>query len=602
MQIKNGKLSVQSENIFPIIKQWLYSEEEIFIREIVSNAVDAHSKRKHLSLLGETEKLDQELKIRVSLNSKENILTISDQGIGMSAEELDKYINQIAYSGLLDFVEKYKGSANGGHPVIGHFGLGFYSVFMVAENVRIESLSCKAGIKAVSWSSDDGLEYQMHEGTRQDIGTDIILKLNPEAAKKYSAPVIQGLLKKYCAFMPEPIYFQVDDGEVTLLNDTEPLWLRRAKSVSKQEYVEFYQKHFNPYSEPLFWIHINMDYPFRLKGILFFPAETSPYIELSNRIRVYSKQVFVSDDLREMIPDFLFLLQGCLDCPDLPLNVSRSYLQSDKTVRTLSKHIVSKVADKLNQLFEDDLAHYESIWPKLESFLKLGSMQNEEFANKVQDISLLAKREGGYTAWRDLAEGEIDYIYDDHSLDHYALNLQAAGNEVYVFNQSLDLQWMSFMEQRTEGRYRFRRADASAEGDESTESVPEAWQSCLIVLSGVENPQIQMRSLGKAMPLFRITEDESVRRFKDLQEVYDKMANEDTKKEIAKIAETLPDSRTCLINTDNPLYESWKGLKTEDLEDKLSFAWDLALLARGELKGEALNKFMQRAEQFVVEN
>ncbi len=599
MDIKSGKLSVESENIFPIIKQWLYAEEEIFLRELVSNAVDAISKRKHLILLGDAPATDQALRIDVKLDTEANMLTISDQGIGMTAEEVDRYINQIAYSGLVDYVEKYQGGAGGGQAVIGHFGLGFYSAFMVADQVEIQSLSCLAGAAPVSWLSKDGLEYQMAEGKRDEVGTDVILHLDAEARKAYSASKLRGLLKRYCGFMPYPIYFQVDEEEAEQLNDTEPLWLRNAKAISEEDYIKFYQKTFATELKPLFWIHLNLDYPFRLKGILYFPAYTGPYLELSNRILIYSRQVFVSDDLREMIPDFLFLLQGTLDCPDLPLNVSRSYLQNDQTIRALSKHIVSKVGDKLAEIYQDDPDRYQSMWPQIADFVKLGCLQNVAFADKVKPCLLLEEVDGSFQALADQAEGPIYYVYNDHRLDLYTDRLHAEGKAVFRMQKGLDLQWMSQIEAQSQGKYRFIRADSLAHPDEEGpgEALAEDLLNCLRKVSKLSDLEGQVKAQGAEAPLLSLVEDEAARRFADMQEIYAKLVPEEERATMEEMAGQLKPHHTVLVNTDNPLYSSLDSRSEEDQEDLLRYAYYLALLAKDELRGEELKAFLKASEK-----
>lgn len=598
MDIKSGKLSVESENIFPIIKQWLYAEEEIFLRELVSNAVDAISKRKHLILLGDAPAADQELGIEVKLDTEANTLTISDQGIGMTAEEVDRYINQIAYSGLVDYVEKYKGGADGGQAVIGHFGLGFYSAFMVADQVEIQSLSCLAGAEPVSWLSKDGLEYQMAEGKRDQVGTDVILHLDPEARKVYIGSKLRGLLKRYCGFMPYPINFQVDGEEAEQINDTEPLWLRNAKAISAEEYIKFYQKTFDTTLEPLFWIHLNLDYPFRLKGILYFPAYTGPYLELSNRILIYSRQVFVSDDLREMIPDFLFLLQGTLDCPDLPLNVSRSYLQNDQTIRALSKHIVSKVGDKLAEIYQDDPERYQTMWPKIADFVKLGCLQNTAFAEKVKPCLLLEEVDGSFQALADQADGPIYYVYDDHRLDLYTDRLHAEGKAVFRMHKGLDLQWMSQIEAQSQGKHRFIRADSLADPEQGAVGValPEDLLNRLRKVSKLNDLEGQIKAQGTEAPLLSLVEDEAARRFADMQEIYAKLVDEEERATMEEMASQLKPRHTVLVNTDNPLYSSLADRSAEDQEDLLQYAYYLALLAKDELRGDELKAFLKASE------
>ena len=429
MTRREGSISVSTENIFPIIRKWLYSDQDIFIRELVANASDAIHKLERLDIMGEADvPEDTTYKIDIVLDTDANTLEISDNGLGMTLEEIDKYINDIAYSGAVDFVNRCEESGDSSEGIIGHFGLGFYSAFMVASKVTIESLSWQSGAQPAHWSSENGMDYVMDQGSRQERGTSIIIELNPEAQEIFTADKVRETITKYCEFMPRPIYFTDVVGERTRqesrekyyqealekynkekaeaeekgevfeqtapqepqeiepqpINDTSPLWLKMPSKCTDEEYIDFYHKACREYKDPLFWIHLNMDYPFNLKGILYFPVMENRYQTLDGRIKLYSNQVYVADNLEEIIPDFLFLLKGFIDIPDIPLNVSRSYLQNDGYVKKLSGHIVRKVADKLNQVFEDDRTAYEGYWKDIHIFIKYGVMRDPKFYERLK--------------------------------------------------------------------------------------------------------------------------------------------------------------------------------------------------------------------------
>ena len=425
--MEKGNLSINSENIFPIIKKWLYSDHDIFYRELISNGCDAITKLKKLSMIGEFEEPDgEEYHIDVEVSPEEKTIVIRDNGIGMTADEVKEYINQIAFSGAADFLEKYKDKANDDQ-IIGHFGLGFYSAFMVAHRVTISSLSYKKDAKPVFWSSEEGMEFEMEEGDKTDRGTEITLYLNEDSyefANEYRA---EEVLKKYCSFMPIPIYFknvdkpeeekkdtpEVKDVEVDEngeakdakesekkgpkpLNDTAPLWTKHPNDCTEEEYKEFYRKVFHDYREPLFWIHLNMDYPFNLKGILYFPKINIEYENIEGVIKLYSNQVFIADNIKEVIPEFLLLLKGVIDCPDLPLNVSRSALQNDGFVKKISDYITKKVADKLSGMFKTDRENYEKYWDDINPFIKYGFLKDDKFREKIKDYFIYKNLEGKY--------------------------------------------------------------------------------------------------------------------------------------------------------------------------------------------------------------
>jgi len=405
---KKGNLSINSENIFPIIKKWLYSDHDIFLRELISNGCDAITKRKKLALVGELS-LPDDFKptLRVNTSSEKKTLEVIDNGIGMTAEEVEKYINEIAFSGATDFMEKYKGKADE-EQIIGHFGLGFYSVFMVAEKVTIDTLSCMPGAKPVHWESEGGVEFEMGEGDRTEVGTKITLYMADDCHEFANEYRIRNVLDKYCAFMPYPIYLKNQDvkeeppkeGEEPKVekpvNDTTPLWTKHPNECTDEEYKDFFRTVFKDYREPLFWIHLNMDYPFNLKGILFFPKINLGYESLEGTIKLFNNQVFVADNIKEVIPEYMMLLKGVIDCPDLPLNVSRSALQNDGFVTKIQEYISKKIADKLSGLCKVDREFYEKNWESISPFVKYGCLRDEKFCKKMTDYILFKDIDGKY--------------------------------------------------------------------------------------------------------------------------------------------------------------------------------------------------------------
>ena len=416
MSIEKGNISIHTENIFPIIKKWLYSDKDIFIRELISNGCDAVSKYKRLVSLGEAEGIDDEkFKVVVSVNKEEGTLTFSDNGIGMTDEEVKKYITQVAFSGAEDFIQKYKDKMGEGNDIIGHFGLGFYSAFMVAKKVQIDTLSYKKEATPVRWICEGGTEYEMGDSdSRETRGTTITLFLDDESKEFLEYYKVRGIIEKYCSFLPTEIFLiNVDeekkkseedkdkDGEPTPLNDTNPLWLKKPSECTDEEYKEFYKQVFNEYEDPLFWIHLNVDYPFNLKGILYFPKLKNEFELIEGKVKLYNNQVFVADNIKEVIPEFLLLLKGAIDCPDLPLNVSRSFLQNDRDVSRISKHIVKKVADKLNSIFNNDRDKFDEFWDDIHLFIKFGCLKDESFYEKIKDIIVFKNIEGKHITLKD---------------------------------------------------------------------------------------------------------------------------------------------------------------------------------------------------------
>ncbi|MCD8069145.1 MAG: molecular chaperone HtpG [Lachnospiraceae bacterium] len=462
-----GNLSINSDNIFPIIKKWLYSDQDIFYRELISNGCDAITKLKKLDMMGEYElPMDYKARIDVVVDSKAKTIAFHDNGLGMAAEEVEEYINQIAFSGAADFVEKYKDKTNDDQ-IIGHFGLGFYSAFMVADEVHIDTLSYKPGAKAVHWECDGGTEFEMEDGDKTDVGTVITLLLNEDCLEYCNEYKAREVLKKYCSFMPIEIYLSKKDDDATqtiktsekldsdvvvetiapekegdeeklkikrrpeLLNDTNPLWTRNANDCTKEEYLEFYRTVFHDYKEPLFWIHLNMDYPFNLKGILYFPKINTEYDSIEGTIKLYNNQVFVADNIKEVIPEFLMLLKGVIDCPDLPLNVSRSALQNDGFVKKISDFITKKVADKLAGMCKTDKESYEKYWDDISPFIKYGCLKDDKFCEKMTDYILFKNLDGHYMTLPECLEVKpIDMDEDEETAEKSGSAVDENGNAV----------------------------------------------------------------------------------------------------------------------------------------------------------------------------
>lgn len=604
---KNGRISVESENIFPIIRQWLYSEEEIFIRELVANAMDAQSKRAQLIRLGEAEAADEPMTVRVRLDETKGTLTIADQGLGMTAEEMDKYINRIAYSGLLDFVDQIKEEGRSDAGIIGHFGLGFYSAFMVAEPVQLDSLSYQAGAKPAFWESAEGLDFEMREGSREETGTTVRLFLTEEAKKAYTPSRLKELLKRFCGFMAYPIVFEhfkdgALQGEAERINETDPLWNQDPQNISDEDYIAFYREQFNPLEDPMFWIHLNLDYPFRVRGILYFPKKTESFQGYDDRIRVYSRQVFVADDVREIIPEFLFLLQGSLDCPDLPLNVSRSYLQDDGYVQSLRKHIVRKVADRLISLYEEEPERYREVYPDLSLFFKIGLQQSERFYDKLHAQLLLKKYDGSYVAYGDLTDEVLYYSDQAGSYPAYIAMLRAKEKTVLLLDEEYDERLISFLEYKKQGKQRFMRVDAEllAETVEA-KTQQEAYQKFFAKLTGQKDLSLSLKALGAEAPAILFLEEETGRRFRAMQAGMQHAAAEEQAK-MDELAAMFPVSTSLVVNDDSPLPGKLLSLQDAEKAERLGqYLLAMAELAQGKLKGERLIAFMHESQRLLEE-
>ena len=587
MSKEHGNLSINSQNIFPIIKKWMYSDHDIFYRELVSNACDAITKLKKLSMIGEYEAPDDiEYKVEIKLSAKDKTIKIIDNGIGMTKEEVDEYINQIAFSGAEAFLEKYKDKANDDQ-IIGHFGLGFYSAFMVADQVTIDTLSFKDGAESVHWSCDGGTEYDISEGTKTTPGTEITLYLNEDSyefANEYKA---KEVLDKYCSFMPVPIFVTNEDAgeqteeipeeEVTekdtvldtfikdavteevekedgtketvekvpakkmakivkrpvAINNIHPLWTKHPNECSDEDYKEFYRKVFHDYKEPLFWIHLNMDYPFNLKGILYFPKINTEYESIEGTIKLYNNQVFVADNIKEVIPEFLLLLKGVIDCPDLPLNVSRSALQNDGFVKKISDYITKKVADKLSGMCKTDKENYEKYWDDINPFIKFGCLKDEKFAEKMNDYIIFKNLDGKYLTLKECLEenkekheNTVFYVTDEIEQSQYINMFKNEGIDAVILTHNIDQPFITNMESKNEN-LKFKRIDADLsdsfmeetskdELKDMTEKLSKTFKDAL----GKENLTVNVEKLKDASISSMITLSEESRRMQDMMKMY----------------------------------------------------------------------------------
>ena len=659
MSKEHGNLSINSQNIFPIIKKWMYSDHDIFYRELVSNACDAITKLKKLSMIGEYEVPDDiEYKVEIKLSAKDKTIKIIDNGIGMTKEEVDEYINQIAFSGAEAFLEKYKDKANDDQ-IIGHFGLGFYSAFMVADQVTIDTLSFKDGAESVHWSCEGGTEYDISEGTKTNPGTEITLYLNEDSyefANEYKA---KEVLDKYCSFMPVPIFVTNEDAgeqteeipeeEVTekdtvldtfikdavteevekedgtketvekvpakkmakivkrpvAINDIHPLWTKHPNECSDEDYKEFYRKVFHDYKEPLFWIHLNMDYPFNLKGILYFPKINTEYESIEGTIKLYNNQVFVADNIKEVIPEFLLLLKGVIDCPDLPLNVSRSALQNDGFVKKISDYITKKVADKLSGMCKTDKENYEKYWDDINPFIKFGCLKDEKFAEKMNDYIIFKNLDGKYLTLKECLEenkekheNTVFYVTDEVEQSQYINMFKNEGIDAVILTHNIDQPFITNMESKNEN-LKFKRIDADLsdsfkeetskdELKDMTEKLSKTFKDAL----GKENLTVNVEKLKDASISSMITLSEESRRMQDMMKMYG-MAGMDPNMFGAE-------GQTLVLNANNDLVkyvaEHTDGENTKIICEQL---YDLAMLSHAPLSPEQMTGFIARSNKIM---
>ena len=638
---KTGSLSINSENIFPIIKKWLYSDHDIFYRELVSNGCDAITKLKKLALMGEYEEPENpEYKVLVTVNPTDKTIKIEDNGLGMTEEEVDEYINQIAFSGAQDFLNKYKDKA-GEDQIIGHFGLGFYSAFMVADRVEINTLSYKADAKPVHWVSDGGTEFEMTDGDKAGHGTVITLYLNEDSTEFANEFRAREVLQKYCAFMPVEIYVNDEtrepmpetieadellDSDVIIetiveeetqkykieqrpvpVNDTKPLWNKHPNECTEDEYKDFYRKVFQDYKEPLFWIHLNMDYPFNLKGILYFPKINMEYESIEGKIKLFNNQVFIADNIKEVIPEFLMLLKGTIDCPDLPLDVSRSALQNDGFVKKISDYITKKVADKLSGMCKTDRETYEKYWDDINPFIKFGCLKDEKFADKMNDYIIFKNLEDKYVTLKDYLEiakeknhdNQVFYVTDAIEQSQYINMFKDAELEAVYLTQAIDNPFMSQLEYKNEG-VKFQRIDADVndifkEADtETAEDVKTSLSDLFKSALGMEQLDVKVENLKNAGLASMITVSEESRRIQEMMKMYSAQG-------MGMGADMFPVSETLVLNANNSLVKYVLAHKDGEHTSKIcEQLYDLAKLAHGSLTPERMTKFIARSGEIMM--
>nr|WP_288711612.1 molecular chaperone HtpG [uncultured Intestinibacter sp.] len=640
MALKQGSISIDTENIFPIIKKWLYSDKDIFIRELISNGCDAVSKHKRLVSLGETAGDDKPYKITVAVSKKNKTLSFSDNGIGMTADEIDKYINQVAFSGAEDFFNKYKDKMEESNDIIGHFGLGFYSAFMVSSNVEIDTLSFATGAKPIRWQSADGMQFEITEdGTRTERGTTITLTLAEDSEEFLDEYHLRSIIKKYCSFLPVEIYVENTDKleeeakkkaeeaakkaeegadsetseeepkeeiKPVPLNDTNPLWLKSPKDCTDEEYIKFYQQVFNVFDEPLFWIHLNVDYPFNLKGILYFPKLKNEFELVEGKVKLYNNQVFVADNIKEVIPEFLLLLKGVIDCPDLPLNVSRSFLQNDRDVSKISKHIVKKVADKLKSLCKNEREKYESFWDDIQVFIKYGCLKDEGFYDKIKEYILYKDLDGKYITLKDYLEyakdkheNKVFYVVDKEQQSQYIKLFKEYDLNAVILDCTIDNNFITFLEYKESG-VRFKRIDSDLsdvlkdKDEEKDEKADEEIVNFFKEKIGDRVQKYSVESLKKEdTPAVILISEESRR----MMEMQSRFAGLD-------YGFDLKEEKTLVINDRNPLIKKVLSLRDDETKKEAvdvicNQIVDLALLANKELGAEELDLFIKRSNELM---
>lgn len=619
-----GNISVDSENLFPIIKKWLYSDKDIFLRELVSNGCDAVTKLKKLASIGEAQIDENEkFKVSVSIFKDAKKLVISDNGIGMTAEEIDKYINQIAFSGASDFLSKYKEEDDKGSQIIGHFGLGFYSAFMVADSVEIDSLSYQDGAKAAKWICDGSMEFDLTDGDRTERGTTITLNIAEDSEEFLEESTIRQILHKYCAFLPIEIYVEVpedkhedhcdcghdhdheheDDtpSEPKPINNTTPLWMKKPSECTDEEYKEFYRNVFMDFNEPLFWIHLNVDYPFNLKGILYFPKINHEFAGQEGQIKLYNNQVFVADNVKEVIPEFLMLLKGVIDCPDLPLNVSRSFLQNDGYVKKISSHITKKVADKLTSIYNNERENYEKYWDYINIFIKYGCLRDEKFYEKVKDVIIYKDIDGKYLTLDEYLDGkeekDVYYVSDPQTQSQYINMFKNQGLNAVVLPSMMDTHFISLVEMKQTG-VKFKRIDSAindisdnTEKDDSTKEQEEKLIEKFKNEIKDDTLKIEVQSLkDDSIPAVILLGEQS-RRMQEMYKAYGQ--------QMAGMADMFHDEFTLVLNSNNSLIKKIDTLNDEDANLVIDHVYDLAKISHSPLPAEQMTKFIERSNKLL---
>lgn len=617
MTNQKGSISIHTENIFPIIKKWLYSDKDIFIRELISNGCDAVNKYKKLISLGEAKgNADENYKIKVSIDKENSALIFEDNGIGMTAEEVEKYINQVAFSGAEDFFNTYKEKMNEENDIIGHFGLGFYSSFMVSKKVQIDTLSYKENATPVRWVSEDGLEFELTQSdNRETRGTTITLFLADDSKEFLEEYTVRNIIDKYCSFLPVDIYLETIKTEetkedevvdTTPINDTNPLWLKAPKDCTDEEYKEFYRKVFKTFDEPLFWIHLNVDYPFNLKGILYFPKLKNEFELIEGKVKLYNNQVFVADNIKEVIPEFLLLLKGVIDCPDLPLNVSRSFLQNDRDVSKISKHIVKKVADKLKSLYKNERENYEKFWDDIQVFIKFGCLKDESFYDKVKDSILFKTINSQYITLNDYLENckekhenKVFYVSNEEQQSQYIKLFKDYGLDAVILDSTIDNHFISMIEFKNQGVH-FNRIDADLsdilkENDnEDNKEIKTDIENLFKDVIGDRINNYSVESLKSEDTPAIILISEQSRRMSEMRSQFAGM----------DFGMSFEEEKTLVINNNSSIVKKLVSLKDdESKKEQVSLICnqivDIALLSNKELDSKQLDEFIKRNNQLM---
>lgn len=636
---KKGNLSINSENIFPIIKKWLYSDHDIFVRELVSNGCDAVTKLKKLEMIGEFEKPDdEEYMVKVIVSPEDKTIQFIDNGIGMTEEEVDEYINQIAFSGAEAFMAQYKDKTNEDQ-IIGHFGLGFYSAYMVADRVTIDSLSYKEDAVPVHWECDGGTEFDMSEGDKEERGTTVTLYLNDDSFEFSNEYRCREVLEKYCSFMPVPIYFENEDaeepeekediidmepseeekdenGDVTLedeeeeekgpepINQTTPLWAKHPNDCTEEEYKEFYRNVFHDFKEPLFWIHLNMDYPFNLKGILYFPKINTQYDTIEGTIKLYNNQVFIADNIKEVIPEYLLLLKGCIDCPDLPLNVSRSALQNDGFVKKIADYITKKVAEKLSGMCKTDRESYEKYWDDISPFIKFGCIRDDKFSDRMQDYIIFKNMEGKYItlpeyleAAKETNENKVFYISDELNQSQYMNIFKEQGIDAVYLTELIDNTFITYLERRNQD-VQFLRIDSDLTetlkedlSEEDSKAITDKLADIFKKATGEEHLIIKAEKLKNPEITSMITVQEQTRRMAEMMEMYGMDRS---------LTGMGAQGETLVLNVNNNLVQYvMDNPENENTEMICQQIYDLAKISNHPLKPEEMTAFVARSNKIL---
>ncbi len=640
MSNKKGSISIDTENIFPIIKKWLYSDKDIFIRELISNGCDAVSKLKRLIALGEANETQENFKVTVYVDKENKTLVFEDNGIGMTEEEVEKYITQVAFSGAEDFVNQYKEKMDQSNDIIGHFGLGFYSAFMVSKKVQIDTLSYKEGAEPVRWICDGSTEYELSSSdSRSTRGTTITLYIDEESEEFLNSYKVRQIIEKYCSFLPTEIFFvdveaekrmeeekakkaeekkkkieageEVKDEEEVVdvpspINDTNPLWLKKPSECTEEEYKDFYRKVFNDYQEPLFWIHLNVDYPFNLKGILYFPKLKNEFELVEGQVKLYNNQVFVADNIKEVIPEFLLLLKGVIDCPDLPLNVSRSFLQNDREVNKISKHIVKKVADKLNNIFTNDREKYNKFWDDIQLFIKFGCLKDEGFYDKIKDSIVFKTINDEHVTLKDYLEkskekheNKVFYVSNLEDQAQYIKLFKEYEIDAIILNTPIDNNFISFLEYK-DGNVKFQRVDSDLSDilkDKNEDENKEDKDKIINLFKEVIGDKMKEYSVeslkNESTPAMVLTSEYS-RRMAEMQKQFGG----------SMMGMDFPQERNLVINDKNPIIKKLISIgddesKKEKRDIIINQIVDLALIGNNDLNADALDVFIKRTNELM---